>query len=118
MPSGRCLLCVHAHPDDEALFSAGVMARYAADGVRSVLVTCTDGSLGFDPDGVGPHEPGHDRGAVAAARRVELEASAALLAVDRLELLGYADSGMLGWPENDAPGAFINQPLAEVARRI
>ena len=39
MPEKRCLLCVHAHPDDEALFSAGVMARYHAEGVRSVLIT-------------------------------------------------------------------------------
>jgi LmbE family N-acetylglucosaminyl deacetylase len=114
----RCLLCVHAHPDDEALFSAGVMARYAADGVRSVLVTCTDGSLGFGPDGTGPHEDGHDRTAVAKARQVELEASASLLGVDRLEMLGYRDSGMLGWPENELATAFINQPLDEVADRI
>ena len=52
------------------------MARYAAEGVRSVLVTCTDGSLGFAPDGTGPTDPGHDRDVVAKARAVELEASA------------------------------------------
>ena len=118
MPSPRCLLCVHAHPDDEALFTAGVMARYAAEGVRSVLVTCTDGSLGYAPDGTGPTDPGHDRVVVAAARRTELEASARLLGVDRLELLGYHDSGMVGWPQNDEPGAFIRQDLDEVASRI
>ncbi len=114
----RCLLCVHAHPDDEALFTAGVMARYAAEGVRSVLVTCTDGSLGYAPDGTGPTDPHHDREVVATARRVELEASAALLGVDRLEVLGYRDSGMVGWPQNDEPDAFIRQDLDEVARRI
>jgi LmbE family N-acetylglucosaminyl deacetylase len=118
MPEKPCLLCVHAHPDDEALFTAGVMAKYHADGVRSVLVTCTDGSLGFGPDGIGPHEPSHDRDLVATARRGELEASATLLGVDRLELLDYRDSGMAGWPENDDARAFIRQPLDEVAGRI
>ena len=118
MPAARCLLCVHAHPDDEALFSAGVMARYASEGVRSVLITCTDGSLGFAPDGTGPRDAGHDRATVAAARRCDLEASAGLLGVDRLVTLDYADSGMLGWAENDMPSAFINQPLSEGAGRI
>jgi len=118
MPVPRGLLCVHAHPDDEALFTAGVMARYASEGVRSVLVTCTDGSLGFAPDGTGPQDPGHDRDLVAKARRVELERSASLLGVDRLELLGYHDSGMVGWPQNDEEGAFIRQDLDEVAARI
>jgi LmbE family N-acetylglucosaminyl deacetylase len=118
VPEPRCLLCVHAHPDDEALFTAGVMARYAADGVRSVLVTCTDGSLGFAPDGAAPHTAGHDRAAVARARRAELEDSARLLGVDRLEWLGFEDSGMAGWPENSLDDAFINQPLDEVARLI
>ncbi len=109
---------MHAHPDDEALFTAGIMARYAAAGVRSVLVTCTDGSLGIAPDGTYPHTAGHDRDVVAAARREELEASAGLLGVDRLELLGYRDSGMVGWPENDDPGVFIRQDLAAVAEQI
>jgi LmbE family N-acetylglucosaminyl deacetylase len=118
VPAPRCLLCVHAHPDDEALFTAGVMARYASAGVRSVLVTCTDGSLGFAPDGTGPEDRGHDRDLVAKSRRAELERSAGLLGVDRLELLGYRDSGMVGWPQNDEPGAFIRQDLDEVAARI
>ena len=118
MPEKRCLLCVHAHPDDEALFSAGVMAKYHAEGVRSVLVTCTDGSLGFGPDGVGPHDAGHDREKVAALRRGELESAAQLLGVDRLVTLGYRDSGMVGWPQNDDATAFIHQPLDEVTARI
>ena len=118
MQSQKSLVCVHAHPDDEALFTAGIMARYAADGVRSVLVTCTDGSLGFGLDGIGPHDAGHDRDEVAALRRGELESSAKLLGVDRLETFGYRDSGMAGWPENDDEGAFIRQPLDEVAERI
>ena len=112
------MLCVHAHPDDEALFSAGVMAKAHAEGIRSVLVTCTDGSLGFGIDGVGPHDAGHDREKVAALRRGELESAAKLLGVDRLVTLGYRDSGMVGWPQNDDRAAFIHQPLDEVTSRI
>ncbi len=41
-----CLLTVHAHPDDEASKGAGTVARYHAEGVRTVLVTCTGGEAG------------------------------------------------------------------------
>lgn len=43
------LMAVHAHPDDEATSTGGVLARYAAEGIRTVLVTCTDGSCGDGP---------------------------------------------------------------------
>jgi LmbE family N-acetylglucosaminyl deacetylase len=112
------LMAVHAHPDDEASGTGGVLARYAAEGFRTVLVTCTDGSCGDGPGGVKPGEPGHDPEAVAAARRLELEASCRILEVSDLELLGYADSGMMGWPQNDAPGSFWTTPVAEAAERL
>ncbi|MST31858.1 GlcNAc-PI de-N-acetylase [Acidimicrobiaceae bacterium USS-CC1] len=108
-------MAVHAHPDDEATSTGGVLARYAAEGVRTVLVTCTDGSCGDGPGGVKPGEPGHDREAVAAARLVELRRSAELLGVGALELLGYRDSGMMGWATNDEPGAFWGMDVAEAA---
>lgn len=43
------LMAVHAHPDDEATGTGGVLARYAAEGIRTVLVTCTDGGCGDGP---------------------------------------------------------------------
>jgi LmbE family N-acetylglucosaminyl deacetylase len=112
------LLAVHAHPDDEALFTGGTLARYAAEGVRTVLVTCTGGELGYGPGGVMAHSAGHDPAAVAAARRLELEASCRLLGVAVLELLGYRDSGMAGWADNRSPGAFAATPLTEAADRL
>jgi LmbE family N-acetylglucosaminyl deacetylase len=112
------LMAVHAHPDDEATGTGGVLARYAAEGVQTVLVTCTDGGCGDGPAGVKPGEPGHDAAGVAAQRLVELETSCAVLEVDRLELLGYADSGMMGWASNDAPGAFWTTPVADAAARL
>src|SRR6185436_2856993 len=91
------LMAVHAHPDDEATGSGGVLARYAAEGITTVLVTCTDGRCGDGPGGVKPGEQGHDPLAVAALRRAELEDSCATLKVTHLEMLDYADSGMMGW---------------------
>lgn len=112
------LMAVHAHPDDEATGSGGVLARYAAEGITTVLVTCTDGRCGDGPGGVKPGEPGHDPLAVAELRRAELEESRATLKVTHLELLDYPDSGMMGWPTNDAPGSFWRTPVPEAAERL
>ncbi|MET8472994.1 PIG-L family deacetylase [Streptomyces sp. NPDC006422] len=112
------LMAVHAHPDDEATSTGGVLARYAAEGVRTVLVTCTDGGCGDGPGGVKPGEPGHDPEAVAAMRAQELKASCEVLGISHLETLDYADSGMIGWPSNEAPGSFWQTPVPEAAARL
>jgi LmbE family N-acetylglucosaminyl deacetylase len=112
------LMAVHAHPDDEATGTGGVLAKYAAEGIQTVLVTCTDGSCGDGPGGVKPGEPGHDPVAIVALRQQELLASCAVLKIDHLELLGYTDSGMMGWPNNDAPGSFWGTPVPEAAARL
>jgi LmbE family N-acetylglucosaminyl deacetylase len=112
------LMAVHAHPDDEATGTGGVLARYAAEGISTVLVTCTDGRCGDGPGGVKPGDPGHDPAAVVAMRRSELEASCKVLGVDHLELLGYADSGMMGWSTNDAPGSFWTADMDEAVGRL
>jgi len=112
------LMAVHAHPDDEVTGTGGVLARYGAEGIRTVVVTCTDGRCGDGPGGIKPGEPGHDPEAVAAIRRSELEASCKILGVTNIEMLGYADSGMMGWPTNDAPGAFWREPVDAAAARL
>ncbi|MHC0432568.1 PIG-L family deacetylase [Streptomyces sp. O3] len=112
------LLAVHAHPDDEASGTGGVLARYAAEGIRTVLVTCTDGGCGDGPGGAKPGDPGHDPAAVASTRRQELRASCEILKVSHLETLDYADSGMMGWPTNDAPASFWRTPVDESAARL
>ena len=118
MAAPLTLMAVHAHPDDEALFTGGILARYAAEGVDTVVVTCTGGELGYGPDGTAPLGPDHDAAAVAAHRGVELEASCGALGVGHLERLGYQDSGMMGWPQNDDPGAFWNVAVADAADRL
>jgi LmbE family N-acetylglucosaminyl deacetylase len=112
------LMTVHAHPDDEASSTGGILAKYAGEGLETVLVTCTNGELGNGPDGTGPGAPGHDERLVTEHRRQELEASAKLLGVSHLELLGYHDSGMMGWPQNDEPGVFWQVPVEEAAGRL
>jgi len=111
-------MAVHAHPDDESIGTGGILAHYAAEGVQTVLVTCTNGELGDAPGGVKPGEPGHDEAVVVPLRRAELEASCEVLGVSHLELLGYHDSGMDGWPQNDAPGSFWRTPVEEPAARL
>ena len=111
-------MVVHAHPDDEAISTGGILARYAKEGVRTVLVTCTDGSAGDGPEGVKPGEPGHDPASVAAMRRTELERSCEALGVKHLELLGFRDSGMMGWAQNDAPDSFWSTPVSEGAAKL
>jgi LmbE family N-acetylglucosaminyl deacetylase len=83
------LVTFHAHPDDESLLTAGVMAKAAAEGHRVVLVVATAGEVGDAADSY--HDPhGNDLG---DARRAELERSAEILGVDRIVHLGYRDSG-------------------------
>ncbi|HEX4656895.1 MAG TPA: PIG-L family deacetylase [Streptosporangiaceae bacterium] len=112
------LMAVHAHPDDEASSTGGVLAKYADEGVRTVVVTCTNGEFGDSPGGVKPGQDGHDEQAVAEIRLAELRESCKHLAVTDLELLGYHDSGMPDWEYKNRPDAFCNVPESEVAGRI
>jgi LmbE family N-acetylglucosaminyl deacetylase len=102
----RTLVFVHAHPDDEALLTAGTMARAAAEGHRVVLVVATDGASGLTSDAF--------RADLTATRRAEVEASAAALGVHRTICLDYPDSGLHG----EVPGGFAHVGAFTVARRI
>ncbi|MFZ1063093.1 MAG: PIG-L family deacetylase [Acidimicrobiales bacterium] len=112
------LVCVHAHPDDEALFTAGISSHYRALGYQVVLVTCTNGRLGLDQRGrPGSHE-GHDGDATVATRAAELQRAAIHAGFTRLVSLGYEDSGMIGWPQNEEPNAFMNADVEAVATTL
>ncbi|HEX5588603.1 MAG TPA: PIG-L family deacetylase [Acidimicrobiia bacterium] len=112
------LMAVHAHPDDESNSTGGTLARYSAEGVRTVLVTCTNGEYGDAPGHIKPGEDGHDPDDVARIRLGELEQATASLGVTHVEVLGYRDSGMEGWPQNDHPDAFHAQPDDVVVARL
>ncbi|HKA05124.1 MAG TPA: PIG-L family deacetylase [Acidimicrobiales bacterium] len=106
------LVCFHAHPDDEALTTGGVMAQAAAAGHRVVLVVATGGELGEVPDDLAPGETLVER------RRAETLHSAEILGVARVEWLGYEDSGMAKWEPNDNPAAFVRADVDEAAGRL
>lgn len=107
------LVSFHAHPDDEAIATGGVMAKFASEGHRVVAVFGTGGEHGEVADGF------LSLGETLGARRVvETEAAAKILGVQRVEFLGYTDSGMMGTPENDLPGSFWRADLDQAASRL
>ncbi len=107
------LVSFHAHPDDEAIPTGGTLAQAAKDGHRVVLVFATKGEHGEVEEGF------LDPGESLAERRVqETHRSAEVLGAERVEFLGYVDSGMMGTPENDAPGSFWRADIDEAAGRL
>src|SRR5579859_2644959 len=118
MAATLTLMAVHAHPDDESSSTGGVLARYAAEQIRTIVVTCTNGEFGDGPGHVKPGEPGHDEEQVARVRLAELSEACEHLGIAELEVLGYRDSGMSDWPYKDRPDAFCNTPIDEVAGRL
>jgi LmbE family N-acetylglucosaminyl deacetylase len=109
--TGRTVVIVHAHPDDEAIFTGATIRRLADRGARVVLVTATAGELGE------PKVPLRGR-TVGELRTAELERAARLLGVSRLVLLGRRDSGLNGWESGQHPRALVRADLPAVARTV
>ncbi|RFU43564.1 PIG-L family deacetylase [Actinomadura logoneensis] len=128
----RTCVFFHAHPDDEALLTAGTMTRLAAEGHRVVLVVATSGERGLTadppaeaPDGgsregtgaraeQGVHDGTARMARLGEIRTAELHASARALGCERVVLLGYEDSGLDG----SAPGGFARAPVPEAAAEL
>jgi N-acetyl-1-D-myo-inositol-2-amino-2-deoxy-alpha-D-glucopyranoside deacetylase len=107
------LLCVHPHPDDESIACGGVLARSAAEGHRTVVVTCTGGEAGENLAGI---DLGDED--LATHRRRELRDALAELGTDAHVWLGYRDSGMAGTDENEHPESFVRAEVEDAARRL
>jgi mycothiol S-conjugate amidase len=90
-PERLRLMAVHAHPDDESSKGAATMAKYVAEGVDVVVVTCTGGERGSILN------PAMDRPEVLAniseIRRAEMDRAREILGV-RQDWLGNHDSGL------------------------
>jgi mycothiol S-conjugate amidase len=119
-------LTVHAHPDDEASKGAPTLAKYHADGVRTVLVCCTGGEEG-DLQNPALREEGQvfhgltsdeERTLVASMRAAELARSAEVIGFDETIMLGYRDSGMADTPPNDHPDSFHQADIDEATGRL
>lgn len=107
------LVSFHAHPDDESIATGGTMAKAAADGHRVVLVVATRGEQGEPQPGVL-----RDGEALWERRVVETHESARILGAERVEFLGYEDSGMMGEPTNDNPNCFWRADVDEAAEKL
>jgi mycothiol conjugate amidase Mca len=109
----RVLMAVHAHPDDECLGTGGILARYSAEGVRTVLVTCTDGAVGEISDAALATPEN-----LAQVRSDELDESVRILGISRLAKLGHRDSGMQGTPDNENPASFHQSDFDEAVGKV
>jgi LmbE family N-acetylglucosaminyl deacetylase len=103
----------HAHPDDEAIATAGTMAALSDAGHRVVLVTATRGELGEIPEGLLAEGE-----TLADHRRAELTEACRVLGVARQTYLDYLDSGMAGEATNDRPGSFAAADVDEAAAAL
>ena len=116
MSEQLCLMQVHAHPDDEASKGSATTAKYAAEGVRNVLVTCTGGEAGdiLNPAADTPEV----RATLPAVRIKELKDSVAILGYASLHLLGYRDSGMPETDDNKRSDNFWNADIDEAVGKL
>ena len=112
----RCLLTIHAHPDDEASKGAPTVARYGREGVRTVLVCATGGEAGDILNPAMNRAEVRDR--LTEVRAEELAASASAIGFDEVIMLGYRDSGMPDTPPNRHPEAFANVPFLAAVERL
>jgi LmbE family N-acetylglucosaminyl deacetylase len=103
------LMAILAHPDDESLGFGGILAKSAADGVETYLVTATRGERGWTGDERA--YPGIE--ALGAIRETELRAAAQALGIRSVELLGYLDGEL-----DRADPAEVVAKIVEHLRRV
>jgi mycothiol S-conjugate amidase len=119
-------MTIHAHPDDEASKGAPTVARYFAEGVRTVLVCCTGGEEGDlqNPALREPGQPFHgatpeeEREIIARLRPDELRRSTEAIGFSAVHMLGYRDSGMAGSEPNKHPDCFHMADIDEATGRL
>ena len=109
--SGYRVVAVHAHPDDEAITTAGAIADLTARGADVLVVTCT---LGEEGEVIGEpyqHLVADEADQLGGFRIQELQRSLAAIGA-RGQFLGgagrFRDSGMAGSPASQNPRAFVN----------
>ena len=104
----RSLLAVFAHPDDETFGGGGLLAKYAAEGVRVSPVCATRGEVGEISD---PALATREN--LGEVREGELRAACRVLGIEEPIILGYRDSGMAGTSDNADSRAFSKQPMTK-----
>ncbi len=84
------LMCILAHPDDESLGTGGTLAKYAAEGVETYLITATRGERGWFGDE--KDDPG--LAVLGQMREAELLAAAKALGLREVKFLDYVDGDL------------------------
>jgi LmbE family N-acetylglucosaminyl deacetylase len=102
------LLCVLAHPDDESLGTGGILAKYAAEGVETYLITATRGEHGWW--GEAADYPGPIR--LGQIREAELRAAAEMLRLREVHFLDYIDGEL----DRAEPRAAVAQIVTHLRR--
>ncbi len=82
------LLCVTAHPDDEAGGFGGALLLYASRGVETHVICMTPGQAASHRGGARSDQE------LAAMRRQEFQRSCQLLKIKRGEVLDHPDAGL------------------------
>jgi LmbE family N-acetylglucosaminyl deacetylase len=98
-----------AHPDDESLGTGGILAKYAAEGVETYLVTATRGERGW----TGPADKNPGLQALGRIREKELMAAAAILKIRAVHFLDYVDGDF-----DQANPAEVHAKIVTHLRRI
>lgn len=102
----QTLLFVHAHPDDEALLTAGTMARASAEGHQVHLLVVTDGAAGLTSTEFSDN--------LGSTRKSELEKSAQALGVSSVTTWEVPDSGL----NAEVPTGFAHRNIDEYAHKL
>lgn len=84
--TGRKLLCIVAHPDDECYAFGGALALASSGGAETRVVCLTDGQAATNRGTTASNE------ALGQARRAEFAASCQVLGVRHHEILDYGDA--------------------------
>lgn len=123
MSAQKRLLLVHAHPDDETINNGITMAKYAQEGAKVTLVTCTRGEEGeVLVEELGNLASNRDD-KLGEHREIELKNAMKLLGIEDYRFLGapdkkWRDSGMIGTPQNERSDVFWQANLEEVAQQL
>ena len=111
--SGKKLLVVFAHPDDETFACGGTIAKYANYGVEVALICATRGEAGeINDSSISKNTP------LGEIREQELKHASKVLGIKTIHFLGYRDSGMNGSPDNHHPLALCQADQKEVSKRV
>lgn len=109
-------MTVHAHPDDEAIYTGGVLAHYGDQGVRTILVTCTQGEEG--QIGIADLNTKENIQNLDSLREAELRCSVRVLGISRFYQLGYRDSGVQGSKSNRNRSSFYQADTSDATGKL